>query len=181
MRFLAASTYQFVAYLSMMLLPRNVQHIVTIWIAIFVTIVVHIYVYQARDNTFGTASCIMASFVRQYVISLNYFDGGVEPSKLSERQQFYALKEMPSFVDYMGYMFFSSTIVCGPFIEFRTFTDWISLRGHFKDMPTLGQLPDLLKRFVVSIIVIGTAFLLGSYVNFDHMLTEEFAAQGFFF
>ena len=181
MRFLAASLYQFVAYFSMALLPRNVQHIVTIWIAIFVTIVVHVYVYQIRDNSFGTASCIMASFVRQYVISLNYYDGGVDPSKLSERQQYYALKEMPSFTDYMGYMFFSSTIVCGPFVEYRTFNDWVNLRGHFKDMPTLGQVPTLIRRFIVSVLVIGGAFVLSSYVSFDHMLTEEFAAQGFLY
>lgn len=63
-RFLVSSLYQLVAFLSMLLLPRNVQHHVTITIAVFVTIVVHIYLYQIRDNTFGTASSIMASFVR---------------------------------------------------------------------------------------------------------------------
>jgi len=63
-RVFAVGLYQFVAYLAMLVLPRNVQQNVTIWIAIFVTIVVHIYVYRIRDNTFGTASAVMASFVR---------------------------------------------------------------------------------------------------------------------
>jgi len=115
------------------------------------------------------------------VIALNYYDGGVDPSKLSDRQKHFALKEMPSFVDYTCFMFHSSTIVCGPFIEYRTFNDWLHLRGHFKDMPTLGQLPALLRRFGAALFAIGTTVVLGSYFNFDHMLTEEYASQGFFY
>lgn len=148
-------------------------------IAVFVTIVVHLYLYRIKDNTFGTASSVMASFVRQYVISINLFDGGRKSSELSERQQFYALKEIPAFTDYMCYMFHSSTIICGPFVEYRNFNDWLHLRGHYKSMPTFGQMPTLSKRFMVALFVIFTDAFLGQYVNFDHMLTNEFATEGF--
>lgn len=165
-RFIAASAYQMVAYVCMLVLPRDVQHIVTISISVLATLFVHIYLYQIRDNTFGIASHVMASFVRQYVISLNYFDGGVDPAKLTSREQQFALKQVPSFLDYFGYNFFSSTILVGPFIEFKTFTDWINLRGQYKDTPHLGQLPILGRRFGVALLCILTAGKLGSLISF---------------
>jgi hypothetical protein len=76
-----------VAYISMLIFPRNVQHTVTITISVLMTLFVHLYLYHIRDHTFGIASHLMASFVRQYVISLNYFDGGVDPAKLTSREQ----------------------------------------------------------------------------------------------
>lgn len=176
-RFLAVSAYQMVAYLSMLILPRNVQHLVTISISVLMTLLVHIYLYQIRDNQFGIASHLMASFVRQYVISLNYYDGGADPAKLTSREQQYALKQIPSFLDYFGYNFFVGTVVCGPFIEFKTFTDWLHLRGQFKDVPTLGQIPTLMRRFAVGIICIFTAAKLSQYINFDHMESAEFATE----
>jgi MBOAT, membrane-bound O-acyltransferase family len=118
----------------------------------------------------------MASFVRQYVISLNYYDGGVDPSKLTSREQQYALKQVPSFVDYFGYNFFSSTVMVGPFIEFKTFTDWINLRGQFKDIPAFGQIPTLMRRFAVACICILTAAKLGQFISFDYMESTEFAS-----
>jgi hypothetical protein len=80
----------------------------------------------------------MASFVRQYVISINYYDGGVDQSKLSSREQHYALKQMPTLSEYVCYNFFYGSILVGPFLEFRTFDDWVNLRGQFKDMPAFG-------------------------------------------
>lgn len=82
---------------------------------------------------------------------------------------------MPTLSEYICYNFSVCSIMVGPFIEFRTFDDWINLRGHFKDMPTLGQMPTFAKRFAVMVLTIATAAVLGSYINFDYMLTPEFA------
>lgn len=84
---------------------------------------------------------------------------------------------MPSFLDYFGYCFFSGTIMCGPFIEFRTFTDWLHLRGGFKEMPSLGQIPMLARRFAVALLCIFTAAKLGSYISFEYMETAAFAGE----
>lgn len=86
-RFALAAVYQMVAYMSMLLFPRDVQHKVTITVGIIFTLIVHLYLYMIRDNSFGLSSHIMSSFVRQYCISLNYKDGGEDPKKLTSREQ----------------------------------------------------------------------------------------------
>jgi D-alanyl-lipoteichoic acid acyltransferase DltB (MBOAT superfamily) len=48
------------------------------------------------------------------------------------------LKEKPKFTDYFCYMFFMGSIVVGPNIEFRTFSDWIHLRGKYEEIPQWG-------------------------------------------
>lgn len=85
-RFLHASLFQFVAYFFMRIFPRDMQHTMTISVGLIVTLLNHLYVYYIPGNEFNLASCLMASFVRQYVISINYYDGGVDSSKLSSRQ-----------------------------------------------------------------------------------------------
>lgn len=180
-RFALACVYQMVAYVSMLLFPRDVQHIVTIYFGITVTLVIHVYLYLIRDNSFGLSSHIMSSFVRQYVISLNYKDGGEDPKKLTSREQQFALKQIPAFWDYFSYMMYLSAVLVGPFVEYRTFIDWANLSGHFKQMPTLGQLPTLARRFAAFSLTVVNVIVLSSYVSFDHMLTPEFANEGFLF
>ena len=80
----------------------------------------------------------MVSFVRQYVISLNYLDGAADPKALTSREKLFALKEKPKFVEYFTYMFFCGYVMVGPFVEFYTFSNFIHLRGHYKEMPLWG-------------------------------------------
>ena len=170
-----------VAYVSMRLFPRNIQHIVTIYVGVAFTLVVHQYLYMIRDNSFGLSSHIMSSFVRQYCISLNYKDGGEDPKKLTSRELAHALKEIPAFTDYVSYMLFVSTCLVGPFIEYKPFIEWANLAVHYGKMPTLGQIPMLLRRLSVFSLTVFTMIFLSSYISFDYMLTPEFANHGFFF
>lgn len=49
-RFALCAVYQMVAYVSMLLFPRNVQHYVTIYIGLILTLILHLYLYLIRDN-----------------------------------------------------------------------------------------------------------------------------------
>jgi len=175
-RFALCAVYQMVAYVSMLIFPRNVQHHVTISFGVIITLILHVYLYMIRDNSFGLSSHIMSSFVRQYCISLNYKDGGEDPKKLTSREQQFALKKIPAFWDYFSYMFYLSSVLVGPFVEYKTFIDWANLCGHFKDMPTLGQIPMLARRMGAFAFTVITVMVLDQFVSFDHMLTPEFAS-----
>jgi hypothetical protein len=175
-RFALCAVYQMVAYVSMLIFPRNVQHHVTISFGVIITLILHVYLYMIRDNSFGLSSHIMSSFVRQYCISLNYKDGGEDPKKLTSREQQFALKKIPAFWDYFSYMFYLSSVLVGPFVEYKTFIDWANLSGHFKDMPTLGQIPMLARRMGAFAFTVITVMVLDQFVSFDYMLTPEFAS-----
>jgi len=170
-----------VAYLSMLLFPRNLQHYVTIYIGVAITLVIHMYLYMIKDNSFGLSSSLMTSFVRQYCISLNYKDGGEDNKKLTARELAHALKEIPAFTDYVSYMLFVSTCLVGPFIEYKPFIEWANLEVHYGKMPTLGQIPMLLRRLSVFTVTVFTTIILSNYISFDYMLTPEFANHGFFY
>ena len=45
------------------------------------------------------------------------------------------VKEMPSFMDLLGYTFNTPSCVAGPFFEFRDYEDWIKLEGDYKNLP----------------------------------------------
>jgi hypothetical protein len=175
-RFAFATLYQLVAYVSMKLFPRNVQHIVTIYFGIAFTLIIHLYLYMIKDNAFGLSSHIMSSFVRQYCISLNYKDGGEDPKKLTSREAEHALKTIPAFTDYVSYMLFVSTCLVGPFIEYKPFIEWANLSSHYGTMPFLGQIPMLMRRLAVFSLTVVTMIILSSYISFDYMLTPEFAS-----
>ena len=117
----------------------------------------------------------MASFVRQYVITCNFKDGAADPKTLTSREQFFALKDIPKFVDYFCYNFFVGSIMVGPFIEFRTFNDWIHLRGKFENTPQWGQMSTFFKRFCTFAVTLLTCAYLSSIVSFEYMQTEEWA------
>jgi hypothetical protein len=85
-QFLASIAYQMVAYVSMLFLPRKMGQTVTITIGVTVCSILHIYQQIVHENTFGVSSHLMASFVRQYVISCNFVDGAADPKHLTSRE-----------------------------------------------------------------------------------------------
>lgn len=62
--------------------------------------------------------------------AFNYQDGLIEDEKtLREAQKKYRLKNLPSFVAYLGYCFNCGTHLVGPVFELRDYMDWTENKG----------------------------------------------------
>ena len=81
----------------------------------------NLYPQLTGDLGFNASMLAMITFVKQTIISINYRDGAVEKSKLTEREFKYAVKELPTFWEYCNYVFPLQSAVCGPSFEYN---DW---------------------------------------------------------
>ena len=69
-------------------------------------------------------------------LSWSYRDGFLPKSELrNEGQEERKISHLPTLLEYMGFVHFSSGCIIGPFIEYIDFKNWIYLEGHYKDMP----------------------------------------------
>lgn len=99
--------------------------------------------------------------------------------KLKSRERKYAVKEMPSFLDYFGYLYFCGGSIAGPFYEYGDYLRYIKLEEEYKSIPST-VLPAL-QRFVTAFFFIGTGAVLGNYFDDEYILNESFGNQAFLF
>jgi hypothetical protein len=82
-------------------------------------------------------------------LALSYKDG--DPAnfdKCTPREQSYAVKQKPSFLTYLSYMFFVGNVCSGPFVEFKTFDDFINYRGNYATIGYFDTWYSALKRLI---------------------------------
>jgi len=76
---------------------------------------------------------------------------------------------LPTLIEYMGFVHFSSGCIIGPFIEYKDFINWIYLTGHYKDMPRgdLSTVWPSLKRFFAGCACITLHLVLVVYFGYS--------------
>ena len=55
---------------------------------------------------------------------------------LKPREQAYAMQEVPSFFDFMSYLYYCGAAISGPWYEYRDFKQLIHKEGDFKEIPS---------------------------------------------
>jgi len=68
-------------------------------------------------------------------------------NKCTSREKAKAVKEHPSLVSYLSYMFFVGQVISGPFSEYSDFEDWINLRKNYAKINYFETWVPALKRF----------------------------------
>ena len=68
--------------------------------------VMHTYYELLENNDIGMSSLTMIGFCKQMSLALNFKDAGAAAGTLSEREAKMMVKEVPSLLTYMSYMFF---------------------------------------------------------------------------
>ena len=53
---------------------------------------------------------------------------------LGERE--YLVETLPSFYDYMGYMYYCGCTIAGPFFEYKDYINFIHRTGHYSSIPS---------------------------------------------
>lgn len=156
--------YSMIAYVCFMVVPR--QHCVTVGVAaIGLTFLVNrLYIVIEGIHEINVGSVALITFVKQMQILINYRDGnGDIDSWLTKREKHYALKGVPSFLDYCSYMFNLQSSVIGPSFEYKDWEDFINLRGHYADMKPFASYPYAFQRLLAAIVWLVAAIGLGTY------------------
>lgn len=61
----------------------------------------------------------------------------------------YAIKEAPSFSDFLGYMYYCGGTIAGPHYEYADYINFIERKGHYLKIPS-SFIPTL-KRFATAV------------------------------
>ena len=75
-----------------------------------------------------------------------YKDGGLDDKDLLKEQIERKVIKMPSVIELLGYVYFSSGCIIGPFFEFSDYKRYIEREGHYKNIPST-IIPSLKKFF----------------------------------
>jgi len=123
--------YSFIGYLSLLILPRHLQHYFTIAMTIIGLTSIHYY-YELLDDSdyvFGIREVVMNQFAKQMSFALSYKDGGSD--KITPREKEFAIRERPPLVNYMLYQYQVGQATGGPFTEYKRFENWMERKGDF--------------------------------------------------
>jgi D-alanyl-lipoteichoic acid acyltransferase DltB (MBOAT superfamily) len=124
------------------------QHVLTIIITFSAMTLLHLY-YEGLDIILLNMSTVsMISFCKQMGLALCYKDGDEDNFKnCTGREKAKAVKQKPSLVNYLSYMFFVGQVISGPFSEYCDFEDWLHLRNKYKKIKYFETWLPALKRF----------------------------------
>jgi|LauGreDrversion4_2_1035121.scaffolds.fasta_scaffold344216_2 hypothetical protein len=53
---------------------------------------------------------------------------------IGERE--YLIEELPSFYDFLGYMYYCGGTIAGPFFEYKDYIQFIQRTGHYSNIPS---------------------------------------------
>jgi lysophospholipid acyltransferase len=106
-----------------------------------------------------------------------YKDGGKDDKDLSEDQKLKKITELPSFFEYVSYIFFYASAIVGPFYDYKDHVEFIQLTGNYQKIPSCvaAGIAYMLCGFVAMAVVV----LYGARVHHNFMVTEDFAGWPF--
>ena len=153
-----------VSFLMMTYLPRDIQNkLVTGWViaynsALFLYFMITCFGCWNMDVT----TYIMMLTAKLWGLAWAVKDGYVHKQNLSESQLKLRVVDLPTFVEFMGFVSFGPGCLVGPFIEFRDYIDFMERRGEYEDMPCGLSMPT----FVPSMIQLLKSFAMGGFKEF---------------
>ncbi|PVZ99458.1 hypothetical protein BB558_004430 [Smittium angustum] len=69
----------------------------------------------------------MIMVIKMTSLAFSINDGYADKESLTRYQQKHAIREIPSFIEYLGYLFFFPSFIAGPAFEMKTYRDMIQL------------------------------------------------------
>ena len=122
------------------------------------------------------------------MLAVNFDNAGKlddpEASKLfTERERYYAepLRKKVPIIDFYGYFLFCCSSFSGMVHEFRDYYDFIEQRNYWSNIPRSKLIKPALKRFAQVPFWAAMMIVTALHYKKPYMLTEEFAASGFFY
>ncbi len=161
-----------VSYILLHILPRSMSKtIVPTFIMAYVTLG-HLhrqYVnYLGWDLDFTGSHMVLS--MKLYSLAYNLYDGELiakgKETRATKKCASVAVKDVPSFIEFLGYTFNFSTILAGPAFEYKIYADACDGTNLYdKNGKPKGKIPSQvipsLKPFITSLICLGM-FVVGS-------------------
>ena len=130
----------------------------------------------------------MINFIKINMTLANYSDAQFLATKdskqLTEKERYMAeaLREIPSFWDWVNYMMMlMSSTTYGPATEYRPYIEWINLKGDFAKMPRFVNFKPALIRFSHTLCCIGVYTALGMFIDLYDMVDPKFKQESLWF
>lgn len=135
-----------VVYLLMNVLPRNQQHKAILVFVMGYLSSQHIYRmitnFGGWDMDITTYTMILTA--KLSALGFCYRDGGEKDTDLLPEQVENKVVKMPSVIEILSYVYFSSGCICGPFFEYSDYVMFIEKRGRYQNIPST-VVPSLIK------------------------------------
>jgi lysophospholipid acyltransferase len=166
-------------YFGIKVLGRNKAHIIFIFCMVFLS-VFHIYrmIVDFGGYNMDVTTVLMINVCKCTSFAWCYKDGGVSEEKLSVSQRANKIEKLPSFMEYMSFIYFYGNTLVGPACEYKDHINFINRQGEYSDIPStfLGSLGYLLFGFVNLAAVV---FFSKTY-NSQGTVSPQYAAKSFF-
>lgn len=106
-----------------------------------------------------------------------------EKPDVKPREMLFALDERPSFFDYMSYIYFSISSICGPWIEYKDLMEFFKAKNNYKDIHSKRSFFPAILLFVsaISCIIYGNYMSKIFGADLSYIITDEFAQETFLY
>lgn len=126
----------------------------------------------------GISTFVMLLCIRLSSIAWDYVDGKTDPDKLSSVQKIYALREIPSLLEYFACSVSPTEALAGPLCNFADFRDYIYMQGIYKNVPS--TILPCFKRFGTGIILVAFYVLISNWFPLSGLIHPDFYKRNFF-
>jgi lysophospholipid acyltransferase len=99
------------------------------------------------------------------------------------------VEELPTFFDYLGFMYYCGGTIAGPPFEYKDYINFIQRKGHYANIPntivpTLIRLSHAIcksNRLIKGLVFIVMCALFGDVFAPEYLITEEYASKSFLY
>ena len=139
------------------------------------------------EGTMDIDMIFMMNFIKFHMMAVNYsnaakLDDPVASKDFTSRERYFAepLRRRMSFMEYVHYFFFCGAAWTGMSHEYRYFDEFINRREDYKNIPKHKLFLPFLNRLVQWVFCLLIMLFLSKMVNYQHLLTDEWANYSFF-
>ncbi|EMR08728.1 hypothetical protein PNEG_02903 [Pneumocystis murina B123] len=137
------------------------------------------------DPGMDVTSIQMVLCMKLTAFAWNVYDGRQDLLTLTQKQRKYCLKELPSLLDYLGYIFFFPSFIVGPSFDMADYYHWLT-NGTSTYVPKKKHADKLkkrllrkdryyaLKKFVSGLFYLCLFQLMSLYFSTAFVLNDEF-------
>lgn len=124
----------------------------------------------------------MMLVVKFSAFAFSYEDGGKNEEDLkNDYMREKRIRDFPTFLEFISFIFHFSSCIVGPSIEFIDFKKFIYLQDEYQNIPFSKVVLFCLKRTGVFILYSSTYVIGNIYFPIDYLTTEEFGYRSIFY
>ncbi|XP_013179414.1 PREDICTED: lysophospholipid acyltransferase 5 [Papilio xuthus] len=136
------------------------------------------------DITWTMPHCVLT--LKLIALSFDLWDGQklLKGAELSENSKKTALRETPSLLELIGFVYFPACFLVGPIFSFKRYSDFLSERFPFdKEIVNTKHIYETkaMKRLIQGIAYLAAFQVGGSVFNVKYMLSDEFWETSIFY